>query len=88
MNRFRCLAGGFVGWFRAVSTTVTPEARVPGEIRRLDRFRSELSRSWRHALLRRSQRRRMPWSRFHRLVSLYLPSVRVLHPYPNQRFTL
>jgi RNA-directed DNA polymerase len=60
---------------------------VPGNARRLARFRSELSRSWRHALLRRSQRRRLPWSRFTRLVRRYLPPARIRHPYPEQRFT-
>ena len=37
---------------------------VPGNMCRLNSFRSELSRAWRHALMRRSQRHRLPWSRF------------------------
>jgi RNA-directed DNA polymerase len=29
----------------------------------------------------------LPWTRFQRLIARYLPAVRVLHPYPNERFT-
>jgi group II intron reverse transcriptase/maturase len=59
---------------------------VPGNMHRLAGFRSEVSRAWRHALLRRSQRHRMPWARFNRLVRKYLPSCRVVHPMPSERF--
>jgi RNA-directed DNA polymerase len=59
---------------------------VPGNVDRLSTFRKEVSRAWLHALRRRGQRGRMPWSRFGRLVERYLPRVRVLHPYPHQRF--
>ena len=60
---------------------------VPGgNIYRLDGFRKEVCRAWRFSLMRRSQRHRMTWSRFDRLVNLFLPKVRVLHPYPNERF--
>jgi RNA-directed DNA polymerase len=59
---------------------------VPGNVNRLNTFHKEVSRAWLHALWRRGQRGRMPWSRFGRLVERYLPRVRVLHQYPRQRF--
>jgi group II intron reverse transcriptase/maturase len=59
---------------------------VPGNMIRLNSFRSEVSRAWRHALMRRSQRHRMPWSRFSRLIEKYLPACRVVHPLPSERF--
>jgi len=59
---------------------------VPDNMHRLAGFRSEVCRAWRHALLRRSQRHRMPWQRFNRLVRKYLPPARVVHPYPSERF--
>ena len=59
---------------------------VPGNMCRLNSFRSELSRAWRHALMRRSQRHRLPWSRFSRLIKKYLPPCRVVHPLPSERF--
>lgn len=59
---------------------------VPGNSQRLEAFRKDVARAWLHMLRRRSQRRRMPWSRFGPLIDRYLPKVRVLHPYPDQRF--
>ncbi len=59
---------------------------VSGNLHRLKSFRSEVCRAWRHALLRRSQRHRMPWPRFTRLINMYIPPCRMVHPYPEQRF--
>lgn len=59
---------------------------VPGNLKRLDGFRSEVCRAWRHALLRRSQRHRLPWDRFNRIARRFIPYCRVRHPYPEQRF--
>jgi hypothetical protein len=59
---------------------------VPDNMRRLAGFLYEVSRAWRHALLRRSQRRRMPWSRFQGLLRKYLPPCRIVHSHPTERF--
>jgi RNA-directed DNA polymerase len=59
---------------------------VPGNMYRLSGFLSEVCRSWRHALLRRSQRHRLSWTRFNRLVRKYVPPCRVVHPFPSERF--
>ncbi|WP_198362385.1 hypothetical protein [Burkholderia ubonensis] len=59
---------------------------VPDNMRRLAGFLQEVGRAWRHALLRRSQRRRMPWSRFKWLLHKYLPPCRLVHPHPTERF--
>lgn len=59
---------------------------VPDNMCRLNSFRRELSRAWRHSLMRRSQRHRLPWSRFSRLIKKYLPPCRVVHPLPQERF--
>jgi RNA-directed DNA polymerase len=59
---------------------------VSGNLYRLRSFRSEVCRTWRHALLQRSQRHHMPWTRFTRLVNMYIPPCRMVHPYPEQRF--
>lgn len=58
---------------------------VPGNMQRLSGFLSEVCRAWRHALLRRSQRHNLPWTRFNRLVRKYLPPCRALHPVPTER---
>lgn len=59
---------------------------VPTNLMRLDGFRSEVCRAWRHALLRRSQRHRLGWDRFNRLATRFLPYPRKLHDYPERRF--
>jgi len=74
-------------WLRRVVQGYFNYHAVPGNIVRMGRFRDQVARSWLFALQRRSQRRRLPWTRFQRLIARYLPSVRVLHPYPNERFT-
>jgi RNA-directed DNA polymerase len=59
---------------------------VPTNLKRLEGFRSEVCRAWRHALLRRSQRHRLPWDRYNRLARRFIPYCRKLHPYPEARF--
>jgi len=59
---------------------------IPGNIPALEGFRNQVTRFWHQSLRRRSQRHRLSWDRFGPLVDRYLPSPRVLHPYPNDRF--
>ena len=73
-------------WLRRVVQGYFNYYAVPGNIDRLDAFRKEVARAWLHALRRRGQRGRIPWSRFALLVERHLPRARVLHPYPHQRF--
>jgi RNA-directed DNA polymerase len=73
-------------WLQRVLRGYFAYHAVPTNLERLDGFRSEVCRVWRHALLRRSQRHRLNWERFRRLVRQYVPPCRVLHPYPEERF--
>ena len=73
-------------WLRRVVQGYFNYHGVPGNVDRLDAFRKDVSRAWLHALRRRGQRGRMPWTRFAVLVDRYLPRARALHPYPHQRF--
>ena len=66
------------GWMRYYA--------IPGNVSRMRRFRDEVSRLWLRTLRRRSQRHRWPWARMKRLIKLYLPAAKVLHPYPDQRY--
>jgi len=59
---------------------------VPGNSHRLCSFREEICRTWRHVLMRRSQRHCLSWERFNRLVKRYIPLYRNTHPYPSERF--
>src|ERR1700693_4593808 len=73
-------------WLHRVLNGYFAYHAVPTNLLRRNGFRSEVCRAWRHALLRRSQRHRLNWSRFNRLTRKYVPSCRVLHPYPEERF--
>jgi RNA-directed DNA polymerase len=73
-------------WLHRVLSGYFAYHAVPTNLLRLNGLRSEVCRAWRHALLRRSQRHRLNWSRFNRLTRKYVPSCRVLHPYPEERF--
>jgi RNA-directed DNA polymerase len=73
-------------WLRRMVQGYFNYHAVPGNSRRLSAFRRDVARAWLHALRRRGQHGRMPWARFKRHVARYLPLVRVLHPYPNERF--
>jgi RNA-directed DNA polymerase len=59
---------------------------VPGNIRAIRAFCTQVSRHWYRALRRRSQRTRLDWERMGRLTTRWLPPARVLHPYPDDRF--
>jgi hypothetical protein len=59
---------------------------VPGNMVRLQQFRDAIAKLWLRQLRRRSQRSRWTWDRMHRLVRRHLPTPRILHPYPHQRF--
>lgn len=61
---------------------------VPGNLGRLEGFRREVCRAWRQSLKRRSQKSRLDWGRFARLVSLFIPTVRQKHAYPSERFAV
>jgi RNA-directed DNA polymerase len=59
---------------------------VPDNSAALRAFRNQIIRHWLMALRRRSQRTTMTWARMFRLADRWLPTVRILHPWPNARF--
>lgn len=73
-------------WLRAVARGHYNYYAVPGNKQSIDIFRTELIRGWRRALKRRSQKSNLTWERFKRLIGNWIPSARVAHPYPYQRF--
>jgi RNA-directed DNA polymerase len=61
---------------------------VPTNTYLLSAFRYHTSIIWFRSLRRRSQRHRLTWERMVRLIKRFLPSPRVLHPWPNHRFNV
>lgn len=87
LTRRRHHSLGAVGrWLGSVVRGWMAYHAVPGNVARIRRFRDEVSRLWLRSLRRRSQRHRWPWSRMKRVLKTYLPSAKVTHPYPDQRF--
>ena len=60
---------------------------VPGNSKCLQQFRSAIQVMWLRNLQRRSQRgRRLTWAKFSKLSKKWLPTPKILHPYPSVRF--
>ena len=59
---------------------------VPGNTASLALFRHCSLVLWWHSVRRRSQKRRISWTRMLDLATRWLPAPQVLHPYPDVRF--
>ena len=59
---------------------------VPENTKALRAFRHQVVRHWMATLRRRSQRTTVTWERMTRLEARWLPTPRILHPWPEQRF--
>ena len=59
---------------------------VPDNIQALRAYREEVVRLWLTALRRRSQRTTVTWERMSRLADRWLPTVRIMRPWPEQQF--
>ena len=73
-------------WLKSVVQGYFNYHAVPGNMDSLNSFRAQVIWRWYRALRRRSQRDRMTWERFWRLVDRWIPSAKILHPHPNVRF--
>jgi RNA-directed DNA polymerase len=73
-------------WLKRVLLGYYQYFAVPGNTPVLSAFRYRLQLRWRHVLQRRSQRGRFSWRCFGRLCDRWLPTPKILHPYPEQRF--
>ena len=73
-------------WLRQVIRGYFNYHAVPGNRKALDAFRTLLARAWFRSLRTRSQKaRHLTWDRMQVLISRWLPTPCILHPYPNQR---
>ncbi len=75
-------------WLRQVVTGHFGYFAVPTNSRALSAFRYHVTNLWRRTLRRRSQKDGMTWARITKIAGAYLPPARILHPWPNQRFTV
>lgn len=74
-------------WLHSVYRGWCQYYAVPGNYTRLQQFRDAIQDRWLRTLRRRSQRgRRLTWEKFSKLCTRWLPTPKILHPYPNVRF--
>ena len=73
-------------WLGAVVRGHLAYFAVPDNGEAIASFRREVTRLWFLALRRRSQRHSLTWQRMARIAERWLPPVRILHPWPEQRF--
>jgi len=74
-------------WLRSVVQGHFNYYGVPGNREALDTFRTQIGHAWLRALRRRSQKgKNLTWKRMQNQIMRWIPTARVLHPYPNQRF--
>jgi RNA-directed DNA polymerase len=73
-------------WLRSVVQGHFNYYAVPGNLDSLGVFRERVLGYWGRTLRRRSQTHPPTWERIFALAARWLPSPRVLHPYPVQRF--
>ena len=74
-------------WLQSVFRGWCQYYAVPGNYARLKQFRDAIQVQWLRVLRRRSQRgRNLTWDKFSKLSKRWLPTPKILHPYPNVRF--
>jgi hypothetical protein len=73
-------------WLASVVRGHVAYYSVPTNSKAIDAIRTQVAKSWHRALRRRSQRTRLTWNRMGRLIARWLPTARIVHPWPDSRF--
>jgi group II intron reverse transcriptase/maturase len=85
-QRMHAKIGDTTEWLISVVRGYFQYHAVPDNEERLKGFRNDVLRMWLRLLRRRSQRSRWPWQNFQERLGAKLPSVAILHPWPEARF--
>src|ERR1700737_1976213 len=72
-------------WLKSIVQGHLNYYAVPGNTASLSLFRHRMLVLWWHSVRRRSQKRRISWTRMLDLATRWLPVPQVLHPYPDAR---
>ncbi|HET6427242.1 MAG TPA: group II intron reverse transcriptase/maturase [Phycisphaerae bacterium] len=75
-------------WLRSVVGGWLRYYAVPRTYRYLNSFRRHVMWLWWRTLRRRGDKRKSSWAQVYRLAARWLPSPRILHPYPEQRLAV
>jgi RNA-directed DNA polymerase len=72
-------------WLQAVLRGHYQYYGVPRNSRAMSSFRYWVSQLWYRVLRRRSDKKTLTWKRMGRIIKRWIPTPRIVHPYPNQR---
>lgn len=75
-------------WLRQVVQGYNAYHAVPTNLRAIGTFRYHVANLWRRTLKRRSQRAQVTWKRMDRLLARWLPTPKILHPWPERRIAV
>jgi hypothetical protein len=75
-------------WLEAVVRGFNAYHAVPTNSRAIGSFRYHVVEIWLKSLRRRSQKYNLTWERMLKLAAAWLPTPRILHPWPQQRFAV
>lgn len=75
-------------WLKRVLRGYFNYHAVPGNLKILSSFKREVTLNWLKSLRRRSQRSRMTWERFAKLINMFIPPLQRVHDYPHERFAV
>jgi RNA-directed DNA polymerase len=73
-------------WLKSVVQGYFNYYAVPGNLASLGVFRDQVLALWWRTIRRRSQQRRISWTRILVLAQRWFPQPRALHPFPDARF--
>ena len=74
-------------WLNSVIRGFQNYYAVPGNMDLVKSFYDQTTKAWLHTLRRRSHKgQNFTWERFEKLIRWLIPRVRIVHPFPNQRF--
>ena len=73
-------------WLKSVVQGYFNYYAVPGNLASLGVFRDRVLALWWRTIRRRSQKRRISWTRTLAVAQRWLPQPRALHPFPDARF--
>jgi group II intron reverse transcriptase/maturase len=74
-------------WLKQVIQGFNQYHAVPSNSAALGDFRYRVYWHWKRVLNRRSQKAKYTWEKINKLIDTWLPKPRILHPYPERRFT-
>ena len=75
-------------WIRSVLNGSYGYHAVPRNLPAMMSFYRRVGQMWHRTLERRSHKGRVDWRRMYRLINRWLPTPRILHPYPEHRLAV